>query len=77
MDDYSNIPKHFGIEDITNEEVMEKIDMFQTRFRKIDGFGWWDMEIIKTDAGIHFTSKDFQGGLSLCGVNLALAATDH
>ena len=40
MDDYSNIPKHFGIEDITNEEVMEKIDMFQTRFRKIDGFGW-------------------------------------
>ena len=34
--------------------------MFQARFGKVDGFGWWDMEIIKTDAATQFTSKEFQ-----------------
>ena len=28
VDAYSKIPKHYGIENITNEEVMEKLDMF-------------------------------------------------
>ena len=34
------------MENITTEEVMDKLDMFQERFRKVDEFGWWDMERI-------------------------------
>ena len=39
------------------EEVMEKLDMFQARFRKLDEFGWWYMDIIQTDDGTQFTSN--------------------
>ena len=39
--------------------------MFQARFRKVDEFGWWYMEIIQTDSGMEFTSKEFQGGISV------------
>ena len=35
------------------------------------------MDIIKTDAGKQFTSKDFLEGISVCGVQLSLAALDH
>ena len=31
-DAYSKIPKLYGMEKITTEEVMEKLDMFQSRF---------------------------------------------
>ena len=48
---YSNIPKLYGMEKITTEEVMDKLDMFQSRFKKIDQFGWWDLERISSDAG--------------------------
>ena len=48
------------MENITTEEVMDKLDMFQARFGKVDEFGWWYMEIIKTDAGTQFNSKFFQ-----------------
>ena len=48
---YSKIPKLYGMENITTEEVMEKLDMFQSRFGKIDQFGWWDLEKISADAG--------------------------
>ena len=65
------------MENISNEEVMEKLDMFQSIFGKVDEFGWWDMEIIKTDAGTEFASKEFWEGLSVCGVELALEAPDH
>ena len=34
------IPKLYGMENITTAEVMDKLDMFQPRFRKIDQFGW-------------------------------------
>ena len=27
---------------ITTEEVMKKLDMFQSRFGKMDEFAWWD-----------------------------------
>ena len=37
----------------------------------------WDMERIQTDAGTNFTPKEFQEGLSACGVRLALAEPDH
>ena len=36
---------------IMTEEVMYKMDMFQSRFGKVDEFGWWDVEIISADAG--------------------------
>ena len=40
VDEYSNIPKLYGMEKITTEKVMEKLDMFQSRFGNIDEFGW-------------------------------------
>ena len=36
VDAYSKIPKLYGMENITTEEVLEKLDMFQSRFGKID-----------------------------------------
>ena len=41
VDAYYNIPKLYGMENITTAEVMEKLDMFQSRFGKINQFGWW------------------------------------
>ena len=34
VDAYSKIPKLYGMENITTAEVMEKLDMFQSRFGK-------------------------------------------
>ena len=39
---------------------MDKLDMFQSRFGKIDQFGWWDLERISADAGTQFTSTDYK-----------------
>ena len=36
VDAYSKIPKLYAIETITTEEVMDKLDIFQSRFGKID-----------------------------------------
>ena len=44
VDAYSKIPKLYGMEIITAAEVLDKLDMFQSRFGKIDQFGWWDLE---------------------------------
>ena len=43
VDAYSKIPKLYGLENITTAEVLDKLDMFQSRFGKIDQFGWWDL----------------------------------
>ena len=43
---YSKLPKLYGMEKITTEEVGDKLDMFQSRFEKIDEFRWWDLERI-------------------------------
>ena len=56
---------------------MDKIDIFQERFGKVYESGWWDMEIIQTDSGTQFNSKEFQEGLSMHGVQLALVTPDH
>ena len=56
---------------------MDKLDMFQARFVKVDEFGWWDMEITQTDPGMQFTSMYFQACLSVRGLKLALVAPDH
>ena len=40
VDAYSKILKLYAMEKITTEEVMDKLDTFQSRFGKIDKFGW-------------------------------------
>ena len=60
VDTYSKITKLYGMEKITTEEVMEKSDKFQSRFGKIDQFGWWDLERISADVGTQFTSMEFK-----------------
>ena len=40
VDAYSKIPKLYGMGNITTAEVMDKLDMFQSIFGKIDEFGW-------------------------------------
>ena len=52
-------PKIYGMERITTEEVMDKLDMFLASFGKIDKFGCWDLEIIPADACTQFTSTEF------------------
>ena len=47
------------MEIITTEEVMDKLDMFQARFEKMDKFGLWGLEIISADSGTQFTSTEF------------------
>ena len=64
-------------ENITTEEVMDKLDMFQARFGEVDEFGWWGMERIQTDAGMQFISREFQEGLYVREVRLSLAEPDH
>ena len=56
FDAYSKIPKRYGMEKTTPEEVMDKLNIFQYRFGKIDEFLWWDLERISADAGTQFTS---------------------
>ena len=77
VDAYSNIPKLYGMEKITIEEFMDKLDMFQSRFGKIDEFGWWYLKRISSDAGTHITPTDFKEECQTCGVRLMLAATEH
>ena len=60
FDAYSKIPKNYGMDKITTEEVMDNLDVFQYRFVKIDEFGWWDLEIVSADAGTQFTSTEFK-----------------
>ena len=74
---YSKIPKIYGMEKITTEEVMNKLDMFQSIFGKIDEFGWWDLEIISADAGTQFTSSEFKQELQTHRVHFTLAAPEH
>ena len=56
---------------------MDELDMFQSRFGKIDQFGWWDLEIFSADAGTQFTSTKFQDECQTSGVRLTLAAPEH
>ena len=57
MHTYSKIPKFCGIENVTTEEVMTKLDMFQSRFVKLDEFGWWGIDRIQTDTGMQCKSR--------------------
>ena len=48
------------MEKITIEEVIDKLDMLQSRFGRIDEFGWWDLEKNSADAGTQFTLTEFK-----------------
>ena len=74
---YSNILTLYGMDKITTEEVMDKLDMFQSIFGNIDQFGWWDLEIISADAGTQFTSTEFKDECQTRRVRLKLAAPEH
>ena len=77
VDAYSKIPKLYGVEKITSEEVLDKLDMFQSRFGEMDQFGWWDLERISADAGTQFTSTEFKDECQTRGFRLTLAAPEH
>ena len=77
VDAYSKIPKLYDMEKITTEEVMDKLDMFQSRFWKMEKFGLWDLERISADAGTQFTSKEFKEECQTRRNHLTLAASDH
>ena len=62
------------MEKITTKEVMDHLDMFQSRSGEIDEFGWWYLERISADAGTQFTSTDFKEECQTCGVHLTLAS---
>ena len=47
------------MENITIEEVMENLDMFQAIFGKVYAFSFWDTDINKTDAGTPIISEEF------------------
>ena len=65
------------MERITAEEVMDKLNMFQCRFGKIDEFGWWDLEIISSDAGKQLTSTEYKEECQTRGVFLMLVDLEH
>ena len=65
------------MEKITTEEVMDKLDMFKSRFGEIDQFGWWNLERTSEDAGTQFTLTEFKEECETCRVCLTLAAPEH
>ena len=77
FDAYPKIPKLYGMEKITIEEVIKKLDMFQSRFGKIDQFGWWDLERISVDAGKQFTLTEFKDECQTRGFCFTLAAPEQ
>ena len=56
---------------------MNNLDMFQSRFGKIDEFGSWDLKIILSDAGLYFTSRYFEEEFETCGVHLTLVSPEN
>ena len=77
VDAYSKMTKIYDMEKITTEEIMDKLDMLQFRFGKIDKFGWWDLERISVDAGTQFTSTEFKKECQTRGVHFTSADTEH
>ena len=56
---------------------MYNMDMLQSRFGKIDRFGWCDLERIPVDAETQFTSTNFKEECQTCGVHLKLEAPEN
>ena len=55
VDAYSKTTELYVVDKITTEEVIDKLDIFQASFGKIDKFGWWYLEKISYE-GTQFTS---------------------
>ena len=51
--------------------------MFQSRFGKIDQFGWWELERISADAGTQFTFTELKYKCQTHRVRLTLVAPEH
>ena len=51
--------------------------MFQSRFGKLDEFGWWYLERISADTRKKFPSLEFKEQCQTRGSNLTLAAPEH
>ena len=49
-------------------EVIDKLDMFQSRFGKIDQFDWWYLERVSAYAGTQLTSTEFKEECQTRGV---------
>ena len=60
FDAYLKIPKLHCMEIITTEEVMDNLDMFRSRYGKIDEFWWWDLKIISENEEKQFTWIKFK-----------------
>ena len=60
-----------------NRSIYGQTGYFQSRFGKIDQFGWWNLERISADSGTQFTSTDFEEEFQTCIVHLTLAAPEH
>ena len=60
FDAYSKIPRLYCMEKIITEEVMNKLNMFQSIFGKIEEFVWCDLVVISADAGTQFNSTEFK-----------------
>ena len=56
---------------------MDKLDMLQSRYGKMDEYGWWDLEGNPADAGTQFTLTVFKEECHTRGVHLTLAAPEH
>ena len=65
------------MENITTEKVINKLDIFQSKFGEIDEFGWWGLEIISADAGTQLTLTELKQECQTCGVFLTLEAPEH
>ena len=74
---FSKIPNLYGMDKIITEQAMGKLNMFQSRFGKMDKLDWWDLERISADAGSQFTLTEFKEECQNCGVNLTLADPEH
>ena len=56
---------------------MDKLDMFQSIFGKIDKFGLWGLEIILADAAAQFTSKELKEECQTHGVNFTFSPPEQ
>ena len=56
---------------------MDKSDMFQARFGKVDEFGWWYLEVVSAYASTQFTSTEFHNIYQTRNNQLTLAYLEH
>ena len=56
---------------------MDKLDMFQDIFGKVDECGWWELERISSDESTLFNSTVFQDKCQTCDIWLTLADPEH